>query len=234
LPIREAALRGLVLSNPQKGIPLATEALGSGELGLQRTALQLIRELPGNAGTTVITEQLNKTAPALQMFLLDALAERGDTSALPAVEKAAQSDNELVRVAALRAIGVLGSKAQAKSLAAQELIQHPQYSWQETDSSIALLNHGRIVWQFNYGKDARKPYFHPVSLIDGTVLTCLSPRDHPWHLALWFSWDKLNGVQYWENNHHTPDLDLSHAGWTNTSHRKPDHPCEYPRQGWTL
>ena len=82
--------------------------------------------------------------------------------------------------------------------AARGPAQNPQNSWQKTDSSIALLNHGRIVWQFNYGKDARKPYFHPVALNDGTVLTCLSPHDHPWHLALWFSWDKLNGVQYWE------------------------------------
>jgi type 1 glutamine amidotransferase/HEAT repeat protein len=198
LPIREAALRGLVLSNPEKGIPLAAEALGSDELGLARTALQLIRTLPGSTGTAVIAQQLKRAVPAVQVFLLDALAERGDTSALPAVEKATQSENALVREAAAGARGVLGEKAQVKSLAAQELIQHPQYAWQQTDSTLALLNHGRIVWQFNYGKDARKPYFHPVALIDGTVLTCLSPRDHPWHLALWFSWDKLNGVQYWE------------------------------------
>jgi hypothetical protein len=86
------------------------------------------------------------------------------------------------------------------SLAKGAPIVHPQYTWKATDSSIALLNHGRIVWQFNYGKDTRKPYFHPVALIDGTVLTCLSPRDHAHHLALWFSWDKLNDVQYWEND----------------------------------
>jgi type 1 glutamine amidotransferase/HEAT repeat protein len=200
VPIREAALRGLVLSNPEKGIPLATEELGSDQVGLQRTALQLVRTLPGNTGTSVITEQLTKAVPAVQVFLLDALAERGDTSALPAIERAAESDNELVRVAAVRALGALGNKAQVKSLAAQELTQHPQYTWQETDSSIALLNHGRIVWQFNYGKDTRKPYFHPVALLDGPVLTCLSPRDHPWHRALWFSWKMLNGVNYWEED----------------------------------
>src|SRR5271157_3340151 len=56
-------------------------------------------------------------------------------------------------------------------------IVHRQYSWKATDGSSALLNHGRVVWQFNYGKDARKPYFHPVALIDGTVLTCPTPRD---------------------------------------------------------
>jgi len=96
------------------------------------------------------------------------------------------------------ALCILLSLSASPAEAARTL--HPQYKWQEADSTIALLNHGRIVWQFNYGKDARKPYFHPVALVGGTVLTCLSPRDHPWHLALWFSWDELNGVQYWEND----------------------------------
>jgi HEAT repeat protein len=269
LPIREAALRGLVLSNPQKGIPLAVEALGSSELGMQRAALQLIRGLPGNAGTTVITEQLTKAPPSVQVFLLEALADRGDPSAIPAVKRAAQGEDESVRVAAVKALGVLGNDSQAEFLAeqaatgsdavreaarhsldtlrgaavdetmgklmtgaapnvkaelrrsldarkasgespaigggetglsAQRLLEHPNYKWEETDSSIALLNYDRTVWQFNYGKDTRKPYFHPVAMVDGTVLTCLSPRDHPWHRALWFSWKMLNGVNYWEED----------------------------------
>ena len=200
LPIRGAALRGWVLSNPEKGIPLAIEALASPEVGLQRTALQLIRNLPGNAGTTVITDQLNQAVPSVQVILLDALAERGDTSALPAVEKASQSENAPVRLAAARAIEALGNHAQVMSPAAPELIQHPRYTWQQTYSTLALLNYRRIVWQFNYGKDTRKPYFHPVALVDGPVLTCLSPRDHPWHRALWFSWKMLNGVNYWEED----------------------------------
>lgn len=200
LPTREAALRGIILSNPQKGIPLATEALGSNEVGLRRTALQLIRELPGNSGTTVITGLLPKADTTLQVYLLDALADRGDASALPAVARAALSDNELVKAAAIKAMQTLEKKERVRLQVSQELIQHPQYSWQQTDSTIALLNHGRIIWQFNYGKDTRKPYFHPVALLDGPILTCLSPRDHPWHRALWFSWKMLNGVNYWEED----------------------------------
>jgi hypothetical protein len=136
-------------------------------------------------------------------------------------------------------MGVLGSKAQAKSLAAQELIQHPQYAWQQTASTITLLNHGRIVWQFNYGKDTRKPYFHPVALVDGPVLTCLSPRDHPWHRALWFSWKMLNGLNYWEEDPKTglpdgrtevvrakvtPNPDYSATIWLTLNYHPPDGP----------
>jgi HEAT repeat protein len=199
LPIREAALHGLVLANPQEGIPRLREALGGSEMGMLRTALQLMRGLPGNAGTTAITEELSLAHAPIQVFLLDALAERGDPSALPAVEKAAQSADLSVRDAALKALGALGGEREAKTIR-QELLQHPAFRWEQTDTSIALLNRDRIVWKFSYGKETRKPYFHPVALLDGTVLTCLSPRDHPWHRALWFSWKMLNGLNYWEED----------------------------------
>ena len=81
--------------------------------------------------------------------------------------------------------------------------QPPSYKWQKTDKSIALTNNSKTVWQFNYGKETSKPFFHPVSLIDGTVLTVDRPKDHPWHHALWFSWKYINGVNFWEENRKT-------------------------------
>jgi len=57
--------------------------------------------------------------------------------------------------------GLVESLGDNAGLSAQQLIQYPDYKWQQTDGSLALLNHHRTVWQFNYGKDTRKPYFHP-------------------------------------------------------------------------
>jgi len=76
----------------------------------------------------------------------------------------------------------------------------PGNYWQKTDKSVALMNNGKILWQFNYGNDQAKPYFHPVALVDGTVLTDNAPKDHPWHHGLWFSWKFINGVNYWEED----------------------------------
>jgi len=73
----------------------------------------------------------------------------------------------------------------------------------ETDKSIALTGDNGVIWQFNYGKETSKPFFHPVSLVDGTVLTVDRPADHPWHHALWFSWKFINGVNFWEENRKT-------------------------------
>ena len=76
----------------------------------------------------------------------------------------------------------------------------PQYGWKRTDTSLALVHRDRVVWQLNYDPQLAKPYFHPVALTDGTVLTAPSPADHPWHRALWFSWKMLDGVNYWEED----------------------------------
>jgi len=79
----------------------------------------------------------------------------------------------------------------------------PRYDWRQTDSSLALLNRGRIVWQFNFDRKQPKPYFHPVCLTDGTELTWHRPPDHPWHYGLWFSWKYINGLNYWEEDRKT-------------------------------
>jgi hypothetical protein len=79
----------------------------------------------------------------------------------------------------------------------------PRYDWRQTDSSLALLNNGRVIWQFNFDRKQGKPYFHPVCLIDGTELTWHRPPDHPWHYGLWFSWKYINGLNYWEEDRKT-------------------------------
>ena len=72
-----------------------------------------------------------------------------------------------------------------------------QLSWCKTDTTLALMNHSDIIWQFNGQNRFGKPYFHPLT-VNQSDLTCVSPPDHPWHVGLWFSWKFINGVNYWE------------------------------------
>jgi type 1 glutamine amidotransferase len=73
----------------------------------------------------------------------------------------------------------------------------PKYGWKETDSTLALVNGKDAVWQFNYNDRFQRPYFHPLT-VNNTMVTSLSPPDHPWHLGLWFCWKYINHVNYWE------------------------------------
>jgi len=88
-------------------------------------------------------------------------------------------------------------------LATDAALPNPRYDWRQTDSSLALLNNNRVVWQFNFDNEQPRPYFHPVCLTDGTELTWHRPPDHPWHYGLWFSWKFINGLNYWEEDRKT-------------------------------
>jgi hypothetical protein len=81
-----------------------------------------------------------------------------------------------------------------------------QLTWEQTETSITLLNHGRRVWAHVHDKASGKPYMR-IGLIDGTELTRPWPvpagypkADHPWHKALWWSLKILNGSNFWEEN----------------------------------
>lgn len=77
------------------------------------------------------------------------------------------------------------------------------FRWERLEDSAALWHEDRVIWRFHHGADRAKPYFHPMALMDGTVLTWLGPEDHPWHHGLWFSWKYINGLNYWEEDRST-------------------------------
>ena len=71
-------------------------------------------------------------------------------------------------------------------------------AWSREAGALALRQAGKVVWQFNYATNQSKPFFHPVAVPGGPVLTWDQPPDHLWHRALWFSWKYINGINYWE------------------------------------
>lgn len=80
------------------------------------------------------------------------------------------------------------------------------FGWRESDTSLALLNHGRMAWEHVHDRKIGKPYVR-FGLLDGTELTrpCPFPEgypksDHTWHRALWWSWKAINGINFWEQN----------------------------------
>ena len=87
----------------------------------------------------------------------------------------------------------------------------PKFTWRQTDTSIALLNHKRVVWQHVHDRKIGKPYMR-FGLLDGTELTRPWPvpkgypkSDHIWHRALWWSFKAIDGVNYWEKNQQGTD-----------------------------
>ena len=79
---------------------------------MRAVGLQQVREeAKGPAATKRFADVLPKLAPDGQVGLLDALADRGDNTAKPAVLEMLKSPDAQVRAAAIRALGSLGEAA---------------------------------------------------------------------------------------------------------------------------
>ena len=103
------ATRGAILARGPAGVPLLVEQLKSPDKARWAIGLRVARELVGRETTTALAVELARATPERQALLIMALADRGDTMALPAVLQAAKSDSEEVRSAAVRALGQLGN-----------------------------------------------------------------------------------------------------------------------------
>lgn len=93
-------------------------------------------------------------------------------------------------------VAVLGACAVARAEA-------PAFSWQQSATNLALLNHGKTVWQAVFDPAQPKAYVHPLATLDGAELTARSPADHPWHRGLWWAWKYINHTNYWEEDKKT-------------------------------
>lgn len=75
-------------------------------------------------------------------------------------------------------------------------------------SEIAVNVDGKPFTTFHYGEEANKPFLAPLRTASGKIVTRGFPmqmiqgesRDHLHHRGLWFSYDDVNGVKFWEND----------------------------------
>ncbi len=99
-------------------IKMVIDALRSDDPEMQTGAITILREIPGEEVTKALVQELPRMSAAGQVRLLSALADRGDMAALPAViELSGKSQDESVRVAALKTIGQLADASSVALLA---------------------------------------------------------------------------------------------------------------------
>src|SRR5579864_5615168 len=76
---------------------------------------------------------------------------------------------------------------------------------------------GKPFTTFHYGAESGKPYLAPLRSASGKIVSRHFPmeqvpgesRDHLHHTGLWFSYDDVNGVKFWEND---PSYTKPHMG----------------------
>jgi hypothetical protein len=90
--------------------------------------------------------------------------------------------------------------------------------------TVEVIIGGKPFTAFRYPDTLEKPVLYPLSTADGILVTRgfpLNPRpgeptDHPHHIGLWFNFENLNGLDFWNNSYAIPASKKNQYGWIRT------------------
>ena len=100
-----------------EAVNIVLDILRSDDQEMQAAAIAMVKEMPGTQVTEALAKELPNLSARSQVQLLSALGDRSDVAARPAVVAAVKSEDESVRIAALRALGQLGDDSSVELLA---------------------------------------------------------------------------------------------------------------------
>jgi HEAT repeat protein len=102
------ATRGVILARQLAGLPTLMEQLHSPDKAFFNIGLTTARELPGDEVTRALAAEVFQSAPERQPFLLLALADRGESEAMPTALQAAKKGSAKLKLAAVSVLERFG------------------------------------------------------------------------------------------------------------------------------
>ncbi|HET6253008.1 MAG TPA: PmoA family protein [Puia sp.] len=93
-----------------------------------------------------------------------------------------------------------------------------------THRNIIVTSGGIPFTSFIYPDTLEKPVLYPIYAPDGQVITrgfplrsrTGDPTDHSHHIGLWFNYENVNGLDFWNNSYAVPAEKKSQYGWIRT------------------
>lgn len=114
---KSAALRGLVLTQPQNGLDFILSSIKTDDLNMQPVAFSLISQLPADISLQPLYDLMSSISELGQVQVLAALAERKEMSAHSMVQKALKNQSQAVRIQAVKSLQNLGKSSDVLTLA---------------------------------------------------------------------------------------------------------------------
>jgi HEAT repeat protein len=108
--LRTAGLRGLALADETKALSILVEAIKGDDPAIRGNAVAMMALIEGGKTTEALMKLCGVAAPDAQELIVRSLAARGDTAAAPAAISLLASEHEAVRVAAIEALGEIGTR----------------------------------------------------------------------------------------------------------------------------
>ncbi len=93
-----------------------------------------------------------------------------------------------------------------------------------TENKVDVFIDGKLFTSFLYPDSLEKPVLFPIHAANGTIVTRgfpLEPRageptDHPHHMGLWFNFENVSGLDFWNNSYAIPKEKKHLYGWIRT------------------
>ena len=95
---------------------------------------------------------------------------------------------------------------------------------EDGEKKINVLIGQKLFTSFLYPDTLEKPVLYPIYTSNGTMVTRGfplhplpgEPTDHPHHIGIWFNYENVNGLDFWNNSYAIP-ADKKHLyGWIKT------------------
>jgi len=136
-PLRLTAIGALDrLGNPSS-VPVLLTAAADPDADVAQAALSALARMPGNEVDAAVPDRLATASGKNRQVLITLAGQRHIDRALPAILTSAGDSDPAVRGAAIQAIGILGTDAQAADLV--RLLQATQNAKERGDIEMALL-----------------------------------------------------------------------------------------------
>jgi hypothetical protein len=126
----------------------------------------------------------------------------------------------MIRLKTLSLVIAMAASVSAFAQKAQPVTVTKSANENKVDISIG----GKLFTSFLYPDTLEKPVLYPLHAANGTVVTRSfplssregDPTDHPHHIGLWFNFENLNGLDFWNNSYAIPANKKSAYGWVRT------------------
>jgi hypothetical protein len=92
------------------------------------------------------------------------------------------------------------------------------------ENKVDIFIGGKLFTSFLYPDTLEKPVLFPLRTANGAIVTRgfpLEPKpgeptDHPHHIGLWFNFENVNGLDFWNNSYAIPQNKKNLYGWIRT------------------
>src|SRR5882757_4067137 len=94
----------------------------------------------------------------------------------------------------------------------------------DNEKAVDVYIGGELFTRFIYPDSLEKPVLYPLRAANGTIVTrgyplnpvAGDPTDHPHHIGLWFNFENVNGLDFWNNSFAIAPAKKNMYGWIKT------------------